>query len=59
VELWVEIAKAIPSVVTAIAAVAGVIIAARGLSKWRAETIGKRKGTRSPPPYERPSLVLD
>ena len=36
-------AKAVPSVVTAVTAVVGVCIAARGLNKWRAETIGKRK----------------
>jgi hypothetical protein len=40
---WVEIAKAVPSVVTAVTAVIGVAIAVRGLNKWRAETIGKRK----------------
>lgn len=41
--VWIELAKAIPSVVTAITAVVGVVIAARGLNRWRAETIGKRK----------------
>jgi hypothetical protein len=41
--VWIEFAKAIPSVVTATTAVVGVSIAARGLNKWRTETIGKRK----------------
>jgi hypothetical protein len=41
--VWIELAKAIPSVVTAVTAVVGVCIAARGLNKWRAETICKRK----------------
>ncbi len=41
--IWIELAKAIPSVVTAITAVVGVSIAARRLDKWRTETIGKRK----------------
>ena len=41
--VWIELAKAIPSVVTAVTAVVGVAIAARGLNKWRAEAIGKRK----------------
>jgi hypothetical protein len=41
--VWIELAKAIPSSVTAITAVVGVVIAARGLNRWRAETIGKRK----------------
>jgi hypothetical protein len=41
--IWIEVAKAIPSVVTAITAIVGVSIAARGLNKWRTETIGKRK----------------
>lgn len=41
--IWIELVKAIPSVVTAITAVVGVAIAVRGLNKWRAETIGKRK----------------
>lgn len=41
--VWIEFAKAIPSIIAAIAAVIGVAIAARGLNKWRAETIGKRK----------------
>jgi hypothetical protein len=40
---WVEILKVIPGVVTAITAVVGVTIAARGLNKWRSESIGKRK----------------
>ena len=40
--VWIELVKAIPSVVTAVTAVVGVSIAARGLNKWRAETIGKR-----------------
>ncbi len=41
--VWIALVKAIPSVVTAITAIVGVVIAARGLNKWRAETIGKRK----------------
>lgn len=41
--VWIELVKVIPSVVTAITAVVGISIAARGLTKWRAETIGKRK----------------
>jgi hypothetical protein len=41
--IWIELLKAVPSVVTAVTAVVGVAIAARGLHKWRAETIGKRK----------------
>jgi hypothetical protein len=41
--IWIEVAKAIPSVVTAVTAVVGVSIAYRGLNKWRTETIGKRK----------------
>lgn len=40
---WIELLKAIPSVVTAVTAIVGVSIAARGLTKWRTETIGKRK----------------
>jgi hypothetical protein len=43
ISVWIELAKAIPSVVTAVTAVVGVCIAARGLNKWRTETIGKRK----------------
>ena len=45
--VWIELAKAIPSVVTAITAVVAVIIAARGLNRLRAETIGKRKVERA------------
>ena len=41
--VWMELAKAIPGVATAITAIVGVVIAARGLNRWRAETIGKRK----------------
>jgi len=41
--IWIELVKAIPNVVTAITAIVGVSIAACGLNKWRAETIGKRK----------------
>jgi hypothetical protein len=43
IPLWVELAKAIPSVATAIAAICGVSIAKAGLNKWHAETIGKRR----------------
>lgn len=41
--VWAEIAKAIPSVITAGTAVYGVTIAKAGLDKWKRETIGKRK----------------
>jgi hypothetical protein len=41
--VWIELAKAVPSVVTATTAVVAVVIAARGLNRWRVETIGKRK----------------
>jgi hypothetical protein len=41
--IWIELAKAVPSVVTAITAIVGVVIAARGLTRWREELIGKRK----------------
>jgi hypothetical protein len=41
--VWIELAKALPSVVTATTAVVAVVIAARGLNRWRVETIGKRK----------------
>ena len=41
--LWIEILKEVPSIVTAVTTVIGVIIAARGLHKWRQETIGKRR----------------
>lgn len=41
--VWIELARAIASVVTAVMAIVGVCVAARGLNKWRAETIGKRK----------------
>jgi hypothetical protein len=40
---WIELAKALPSIVTAITAVVGVSIARAGLDKWRIETVGKRK----------------
>jgi hypothetical protein len=40
---WWEAAKILPSVVTALTAILGVTIAARGLTKWRGETIGKRQ----------------
>ena len=43
IPVWIELAKALPSVVTAGAAIYGVVIAKAGLDKWRAETIGKRK----------------
>ena len=43
VSLWVELLRAIPSIVTAATAIVGVIIAKAGLEKWRKETIGKRK----------------
>jgi len=41
--IWIEFAKAAPSVVTAITAIVGVCIARAGLEKWRSETRGKRK----------------
>jgi hypothetical protein len=41
--VWIELAKAAPSVVTAITAIVGVYIAKAGLEKWRSETWGKRK----------------
>ncbi len=41
--LWVELLKALPSVVTAGTAIVAVVIAKAGLEKWRRETIGKRK----------------
>lgn len=41
--LWVELLKALPSIVTAGAAIVGVVIAKAGLENWRRETIGKRK----------------
>ena len=41
--VWSEIAKATPSIITAGTAIYGVAIAKAGLSKWRRETIGKRK----------------
>ena len=41
--ILLELVKTIPSVVTAITAIYGVRIGVRGLNKWRAETIGKRK----------------
>src|SRR5208282_3081313 len=40
---WIELVKAIPSVVTAATAVFGVYIAKAGLNRWRIETVGKRK----------------
>jgi hypothetical protein len=39
----IEVVKALPSIVTAVTAVIGVWIGARGLRQWREETIGKRK----------------
>jgi hypothetical protein len=39
----VELLKAGPSIVTAVVAVYGLSIAKAGLTKWRSETIGKRK----------------
>jgi len=41
--IWIELVRAVPSVVTAITAIVGVVIGARGLHRWRAEAIGKRK----------------
>jgi hypothetical protein len=38
---WFEVVKTAASTITAIAAVVGVIIATRGLDKWRAEATGK------------------
>src|ERR1700730_11838477 len=40
---WVELLKALPSIVTAGTAIFGVLLAKAGLEKWRRETIGKRK----------------
>jgi hypothetical protein len=40
---WVELLKAIPSVVTAGTAIYALVIARAGLNKWRTETLGKRK----------------
>jgi hypothetical protein len=42
-QIWTELIKVIPNVVTAITAIIGVTIAARGLDRWRAEAIGRRK----------------
>jgi hypothetical protein len=41
--LWIELLKLVPGIVTAITAIVGVSIAARGLNRWREETVGKRK----------------
>jgi hypothetical protein len=41
--IWIELAKSLPGVVTAITAVIGVSIAYRSLNKWHDETVGKRK----------------
>jgi len=41
--IWIELLKAVPGVITAITAVAGVTIASRGLNRWHVETLGKRK----------------
>lgn len=38
-----EVLKAFPSIITAITAIIGLAFAKRGLDKWHAETIGKRK----------------
>jgi hypothetical protein len=43
ISVWIELAKALPSVVTAITAIYGLRIAKASLDKWRVETIGKRK----------------
>jgi hypothetical protein len=44
IPVWAEeLAKTLPSVVTAITAIYGVGIAKAGLDKWHVETIGKRK----------------
>jgi hypothetical protein len=43
VSWWVELLRAMPSIVTAATAIVGVILAKAGLEKWRRETIGKRK----------------
>ena len=40
---WVELLRALPSIVTAGTAIFGVFLAKAGLEKWRRETIGKRK----------------
>lgn len=42
-QIWIEFVKAASTVVTAIAAVIGLAIAARGFTTWRSKTIGKRK----------------
>jgi hypothetical protein len=42
-EITVLVELALPSVVTAVAAIYGVVIAKAGLAKWHDETIGKRK----------------
>jgi hypothetical protein len=41
--ILLEVVKLLPGIVTAVTAVIGVTIAARGLTKWRSETIGKRQ----------------
>ena len=41
--MWIEVLKALPSMVTAGAAVGTFFIALQGLQKWRQETVGKRK----------------
>jgi hypothetical protein len=40
---WWEVARTLPGLLTALTAIVGVTIAARGLTKWRVETIGKRQ----------------
>ena len=40
---WIEAAKVLPNAITAITAIVGVIIASRGLNRWRLEAIGKRR----------------
>jgi hypothetical protein len=42
-QIWIETLKIMPGVITAITAVVGVTIAARGLNKWRSESVGKRR----------------
>jgi len=40
---WKDLLLAVPGIITALAAVLGVLIAKAGLNTWRRETIGKRK----------------
>jgi hypothetical protein len=42
-QVWLELLKVAPGVVTAVTAIFGLGVARAGLQKWRTETIGKRK----------------